>query len=132
MRTTTTGLLLALLLTLAGCSPRTEDYLEVIRGQQKVMQEITDILKKVQNEQDMAAAKEALDERFAQYEAIARKGRELPKPPPPEVQEKLDLTTLNRVVRQMNEQIQRVKDLPGGREFFAQFGGHTALLQSVD
>jgi biopolymer transport protein ExbB/TolQ len=132
MRTTATGLLLALCLALAGCAPRTEDYLEVVRGQQKVMQEITDILKKVQNDKDMAAAKDALDERFAEYEAIARKGRELPKPPPPEVQEKLDLASLNRVVRQMNDEIQRVKDLPGGRDFFAQFGGHTALLQSVE
>ncbi len=55
------------------------------------MQEVTDILKKVHNEKDMAGAADKLDERFAQFDAIARKARDLPKPPPPEVSEQLDL-----------------------------------------
>jgi hypothetical protein len=127
MRGIGSGILAVVLLTLAGCS-RTEDYLAVVRGQQQAMQEVTDILKKVHDDKDMAAAKDALDERFAKFDAIARKARDLPKPPPPEVEEKLDLNAFKRAMRNMNEEIQRVKDLPGGKEFFAQFEGRTALL----
>ena len=127
MRRTAAALLFAIVLLLPGCS-RTADYLEVIRGQEKAMQEVTEILKTVQNEKDMAAAKEALDERFAKFDAIARKARDLPKPPPPEVEQQIDLPRFKRTVSEMTAEIQRVKDLPGGKEFFAQFEGRTALL----
>lgn len=127
MRRAIAGLLFAPLLLLAGCT-RTADYLEVVNGQERAMRDVTDILKKVHNEKDLEAAKEELDERFARLEAIARKARDLPKPPPPEVEQKIDLAKFQRTVREMTAEVQRVKELPGGREFFAQFEGRTALL----
>jgi hypothetical protein len=135
MSRTATGLLvagLATMMLLAGCS-RTEEYVEVAQAQQKAMQEVTGILKKIENEMDMAAAKDELDERFARYDTIARKARELPKPPPPDVEQKLDLAAFKRAVDDMTYQIGRVKELPGGKEFFQRFEGRTELFsRTVD
>jgi hypothetical protein len=107
-------------LALAGCS-RTEEYLEVARAQQKAMEDVTEVLARIRDEKDMAAAREALDARFARFEAIARKARDLPKPPPPEVAERLDQAAFRRAFDAMGEQIQRVKELPGGKEFLQSY-----------
>jgi hypothetical protein len=118
-------------LAIAGCT-RTEDYLDVARAQQKAMQEVTAILEKVHSEKDMAAAKESLDERLTQYEAIARKARDLPKPAPPEVGEQMKAEGFVRAFERMQQEIGRVKALPGGKDFFQQFEGHTTLLHAAD
>jgi hypothetical protein len=119
------------MLAVAGCT-RTEDYLEVARAQQKAMQDVTVVLAKINDEKDMAAARETLDDRFAEYEAIARKARDLPKPAPPEVGEKMKAEGFVRSFERMQQEIGRVKGLPGGKDFFQQFQGHTTLLQGAD
>src|SRR5438874_181954 len=113
-------LLLLGLLTLTGCT-RTEDYLEVARAQQKAMEDLTEVLAQIHDEKDMAAARESLDVRFARFEAIARKARDLPKPPPPEVAERLDQARFKRAFDNLNEQIQRVRGLSGGEEFLQSY-----------
>jgi hypothetical protein len=119
------------LLSVSGCT-RTADYVEVAQSQQQAMREVTGILKKIHNARDMAAAREELDERFAQFDAVARKARELPKPPPPEVERQLDMDAFKTALTEMREQIDRVKQLEGGEEFFRQFEGNRSLFPRRD
>ncbi len=126
-----TGLLLAGLLAMAGCTGPA-DYLEVARAQQKAMEEVTNVLRKIDNEKDMAAARDELEERFARYDAIARKARDLPKPAPPEVGERMQEEGFERAIAAMQREISRVRNLPGGKEFFDQFKGRTLFPGSVD
>ena len=86
-------LVLACLLPLAGCTS-TEEYLEVARAQQKAYREVIGILAKIHDEKDMAAARDELDDRFAQCERIARKARALPKLEPPEASSPLGQAAL--------------------------------------
>jgi hypothetical protein len=108
------------LLFLAGCT-QTEDYLEVFRDQHKAVQEVTAILAKIRNEQDMAAARDELDERFVRFEKIARRARALPSPPPADVVSRVDKEGIERSIAEMRREIDRVKGLPGGEQFFSQF-----------
>jgi hypothetical protein len=112
------------LLALAGCN-RNQEYLEVVRGQEKAVRSVTAVLAKIRDEKDMAAAKEELDDRFARYEKIARKARDLPPPPQPEVGTPLAdaAFSLQKAFKEMRDEIARVQGLRGGPEFFAQFGG---------
>jgi thiamine biosynthesis lipoprotein ApbE len=112
------------LLALCGCN-RTQEYVDVTRAQEKAVRSVTAVLAEIRDEKDMAAAKEELDDRFARYEKIARKARELPRPPQPEVGTPLAdaAFSLQKAFKEMREEIARVQGLRGGAEFFAQFEG---------
>jgi hypothetical protein len=112
------------LLAWSGCS-RTEERLAVAREQEQAFRSVTAILAKINDEKDMAVAKEELDDRFAHCEKIARKGRDLPLAAAPEAGTPLAeaAIAMQKAVREMESQVNRVRQLPGGAEFFAQFGG---------
>jgi hypothetical protein len=116
MSTIRARLVLVGLLALAGCT-RTEDYVEVVAAQQQAMQEVTAILAKIQNEQDMAAARDELQESYARYDAIQRRANALPKPPPPEVASRIDGAGYKQAFEELQSQVRRVHGLPGGGEF---------------
>ena len=109
------------LLALSGCS-RTEEVLEVAREQEQAMRDVTAVLAKIRDEKDMAAAKDEFDERFARFEKIARKARDLPHPPQPEIGTPLGdaAISMEKAFREMQDQVNRVRRLPGGEEFFSQ------------
>lgn len=115
------ALLMFALLTIAGCT-RPEDYVAVSREQQKAMQDVTAILSKIHDAQDMAAAKAELDDRLKDCDAVARKANALPKPPP-EAQARLEGEQIfvQNAFDAMGREVRRVRDLPGGRAFFKQF-----------
>ncbi len=118
------------LLALPGCT-RTEDYLEVARAQQEALRDVTAVLTHIHSEKDMAAAKEKLDDGEARFEAIARKARALPKPPP-EVASRLqdEAPKMQRALEQLRDEVQRVRGLPGGQEFLKQYQGRTGLFSA--
>jgi hypothetical protein len=122
MRMTRWALVLGLLV-LSGCS-RTDEILEVAREQEQAIRGVTAVLAKIHDEKDMAAAKDELDARFARFEKIARKARALPHPPTPEVGTPLGdaAVSLQKAIREMQGEIDRVKELRGGEKFFSQFG----------
>jgi hypothetical protein len=117
------------LLALGGCT-RPEEYAEVARQQRAALQKMADILAEVQSEKDLPRAKADLDERLGDFEAIARKGSALPKPPPPEAAARLEQEKypLQRAVDRLREEVERVKRLPGGEEFFKQYQGRTSVF----
>jgi hypothetical protein len=112
------------LLAGSGCS-RTEEHLAVAHEQEQAFRGVTAILAKIRDQSDMAVARDELDDRFARCEKIARKARDLPHPPPPEVGTPLGdaASSMQRAIAEMKAEIERVRQLPGGVEFFAQFGG---------
>ncbi len=116
------GPILVGLVFLGGCS-QTGDYLEVFRDQHKAVQEVTAILARIRNEEDMAAARDELDDRYVRFEQIARRANALPKPPPDDVASRVDQVGMERSIADMRREIDRVKALPGGEEFFRQFEG---------
>src|SRR5436305_1361940 len=93
----------------AGCT-RSEEYVEVARGQRKAMEEIRSVLADVKDEKSMEAAKAELDRRFDQYEAIARRARALPQPSA-EARARLEdeKRPLETALRDMRAEIDRVK-----------------------
>jgi hypothetical protein len=124
------GLLLCGLLILAGCS-RTEEYRAVVRDQKKAIDELTDILARIDDEKGMAGAQEALDERIDRFERIASKARALPKPSPDVVEQlESDAAALKRASEKLVRQVNRVRELPGAEKFFKQFKGRTSLFST--
>ncbi|MSQ95943.1 MAG: hypothetical protein EXR98_15505 [Gemmataceae bacterium] len=111
-----------ILLIVVGCTSN-ERYFEVAREQRAALHEITDILKTIKDEKSMADAKTALDEKAKQFEAIARKAKALPKPPPAEVSKRWqeDEFVIQAEIRQLAVVVKKVKELPGGEEFLSQF-----------
>jgi hypothetical protein len=113
---------IALLLISAGCN-REQAYLDVAREQRASWKELTDILATVKDEKSMASAKTALEKQNAKYEALAKKARSLPRPPPPEVNQRLqeDEGLIRATLRHLHTEAERVGKLPGGEEFLKQF-----------
>lgn len=111
-----------LLLMFAGCT-KPEAYYEVFREQRATYREVTTILAEIQDEKSMAQAKAKLEEQFEKSEATARKAEALPKPPPAEVEARLreDRASMERVLKDLQDQIGRVQKLDGGKAFFKQF-----------
>jgi hypothetical protein len=111
------------LLASSGCS-RTEEILAVAREQEQAYRDVTAVLATIRDEKDMEAAKEEFDDRYARCEKIARKARDLPKPPTPEAGTPLGdaASSMQKAVREMQAEINRVRGLRGGKEFFSQFG----------
>jgi hypothetical protein len=104
------------MLALAGCT-RTDDYVQVVRAHQKAMQDVTAVLAKIQKEDDMAAAREELRESYTRCDALQKKANALPKPPPPEVVDRIDPAGYKQAFDDMVDQVRRVHRLQGGEEF---------------
>jgi hypothetical protein len=123
------GGILAAILLAAGCSDP-QRYYEVMREQRTALQEVADILAGIEDEKTMAAAKEKLEGRKERFEAIARKARALPQPPPEVVQERLqqDAFLTQRALDRYREQLIRVRKLPGGADFLKQFESQSESL----
>ncbi len=119
------------LLVLLGCTSN-EQYFEVAREQRTAWNEMADILATIKDEQSMADAKSALDAKTKQFEAIARKAKALPKPPP-EVNKQLeeDKFVIQRALGRLSAEVIRVKKLPGGDEFLNQFQSRAPGLFSA-
>ena len=124
---------IVILLLPAGCT-RDEDYLEVFRAQQANWKETADILATITDEKSMANAKASLEERSKNFEAISQKANALPKPPPASVLKRLeeDRFVMERSVQRLQDEVKRVRELPGGAEFLKQFESRSpGLLSSV-
>src|SRR4051812_34723557 len=120
------------LLLLAGCADRTQEYVEVLREQRKALDELAEVLSRIEDDKGMAAAKAELSTRFSRYDQIAGRARELP-PPSDETRRKLedDGAALRNAVERVRGQIRRVQALPGGEAFFQQFDTPTRLLSTL-
>jgi DNA repair ATPase RecN len=113
------------LLVLAGCS-QTEEYREVIRAQQKAIEEVTEILAGIDDEKGMVKAQDDLNERIDRFERIARKARALPGPSPETVKQmEPDVQAMQAASEKLISQVDRVRKLPGSEKFFEQFDGMT-------
>lgn len=124
---------LLFLLAPAGCS-KEEDYMEVFREQQAAYRETADILATIKDEKTMADAKSALDERFKRFEAIAKRAKALPQPPPPSVVNRMkdEEFVMKRTMSHLQDQLKRVSELKGGKEFLRQFeSGSPGVLPVV-
>jgi hypothetical protein len=120
------------LLVLTGCT-RPQDYVNVAREQQRAMQEVTEILARVRDEKDLAAARAELDERVERYEAIVRRAKALPQPPSEEAQRLLqdEQPAFQTALRRLSEQVVRVRALPGASAFFEQYEGRSRIFTSA-
>jgi hypothetical protein len=122
-----------LVLTLAGCA-KDEDYFEVLREQRGAWKEMADILATVHDDKSMTDAKTALEERGKKFDAISRKAKALPNPPPQEVLKRMeaDRFVMERTVARLQSEVERVRKLPGGVEFLKQFeSGSQGLMSAV-
>jgi hypothetical protein len=120
------------LLILAGCTSN-EQYFEVAREQRAAWNETADILKTIKDEKSMAEAKTALDEKTKQFEVLAKKANALPKPPPPEVNQRLreDEFIIQAALGRLKAEVKRVSNLQGGEEFLQQFRSRSPGLFSA-
>ena len=120
-------------ITITGCT-RPEAYYDAFREQRANFREVTAILAEIQDEKSMADATAKLKAKSDQFDATARKFEALPKPFPPEVEERYreDLPTLQRDVLDMKDQVDRVQKLKGGKAFLKQFeSGQSGLFNAV-
>ena len=126
------GSCVLMLVLAAGCA-RDDDYYEVFREQRANLKDITDLLATVKDEQSMAQAKAAFAEKAQKYEAIARKAKALPSPPPPAVMKRFqeDRSLLESRLLLLQREVARVRKLPGGEEFLKQFDSNSPGLFSA-
>jgi hypothetical protein len=123
---------LALVFLAAGCASE-EDYYQVMREQRQALKEVADILETVKDEESMATAKVSLDQQVQKFDAISKRARALPNPPPKEV-----IARMNDEKRQMEThlerlriEVRRINQLRGGPEFWKQFPSDSQGLFSV-
>ena len=117
-----------ILLVAAGCT-KEEDYLEVSREQRAAWKEMTDILATIKDEKSMADAQVALKKHTPKYEALARKAKALPKPPPDVIKRlQEDEVIIRATLRHLHTEVERVGKLPGGDEFMKQFQSNSQGL----
>lgn len=121
-----------LLFFLAGCA-RDEDYLQVVRDQRALLKEAADILETVTDKESMAKAKVELDRVAQKAEHVSKRANALPKPPPPRLMESLqkEAKFTNTALERLTIEVQRVKKLPGGPEFWKQFTSDSQGLFSA-
>jgi hypothetical protein len=123
----------AVLLAAAGCGGADRaDYLKVFHDQRVALDEMADVLEKVQDAKSMDAARAELRSRTEQYEAVARRAKSLPAPSP-EVVRRLEQEAfiLQRAINRVQEQVRRVAELPGGEAFLKQFSGNVNAFSSM-
>jgi hypothetical protein len=104
----------------AGCgSGSPSPYLAIFQEKINELQELTEVLSTVKDESSMAAARREWKKRSRRFEQQAEKNREVPKPSAAikrQVEEEL-APQFNRTMEQLQAEIRRIKDLPGGDEF---------------
>ena len=118
-------------LGLAGCGTDSEEYLKVFRAQKAAWEEIAEVLAKIEDEKGMAAAKEELGNRLEEFDSIARRAKLLPEPSD-DVRKRLEQERfgMQRAADRLLEEVRRVKELPGGEDFFREFEGKATVFQS--
>jgi hypothetical protein len=107
---------------LGGCT-KDQDYLDVLSEQQAAWNDVADVLETIKDEKSMAAARTALEERAEKFDAVVKKAQALP-PPGPETLKKMEQRAflLQRAIERAQEEVRRVRALPGGEAFWRQFG----------
>jgi hypothetical protein len=123
--------LVLLLLALAGCA-NDQEYFDVLNQQQAAWNEVGDILETVKDQKSMAEAKTVLESRVEKFEAVAKKAQALPKPSS-ELVEKLEQKRylMQRAIERAQDEVRRVRALPGGEAFCSQFGSKYQGLMSA-
>src|SRR5882724_6374719 len=103
---------------LAGCGG-TDPRIAMLRSRTAVQKEIHQILVGVKDTASMAEAKTKLDDRYDHCERLAQKARELDRNLPPDVAEQMlrEKKGLEQAVADTAREIQRIKELPGGKDF---------------
>ena len=127
-----TGILIAATGWIGGCT-KPQAYLDVLQEQRAAWKEMTEILAKVHDEKSMVEAKSALEERRERFEQIARKMKALPEPSA-EVRQRMENESYvtQRALKRLQEEVGRVRALPGGEKFFEQFASNQqSLFQAV-
>lgn len=114
--------LLLALLALGGCG-RESSYRAVVRDQTGAYAEMTSILKAVNDEASMTAAREKLQDRKKDFDAISSRAKSLPRPDK-EMADRLgdDIARMNTALQNFRAEVQRVQGLPGGAEFIKNVG----------
>lgn len=111
------GLHLVLVLGLAGCN-RSEQYAEIVREQAEAQRELTEILAAVKDEATMKSARTELRKRLGRFQHAQKKAQALSRPSEA-VAAKLheELGELDRSWSDLQREIRRIHELPGGQEF---------------
>jgi len=108
---------LPFIVALAGCNSA-EPYLEVARQQQANWDEMTKVLESVTDEKSMEAARERFEELTVRGQTLSRRVKAMPKPSPEILEQLHDHSrSLQRSVNRVQEELARVRQLPGGPEF---------------
>jgi hypothetical protein len=124
--------LLGLLFSLAGCA-KEKDYVDAFREQRAAWRELTEVLTTIRDERSMADAKASLEKRLEKFEQAAAKVRALPKPSE-EMLGKLqqDQSGMSRALENLQDEVRRVRHLPGGPAFLKQFQSTSPGLLSAE
>jgi hypothetical protein len=120
-------------LSAAGCGGADRaDYLKVFHDQKVALDDMADVLEKVQDAPSMDEARAELRSRAEQYESVARRAKALP-PPPADVVRRLEEESfiLQKAINRVQEQVRRVQQLPGGEAFLKQFSGNVNAFASM-
>jgi len=120
------------MLSLTGCA-KEKDYLDVFREQRSAWRDLTEVLATVRDEKSMADAKGTLEDRLEKYEKIAAKARALPKPSA-QILMKLeqDRASMQRAAENLQDEVRRVRALPGGPAFLKKFESQSPGLLSAE
>lgn len=112
------GLRLAVLaLGLTGCN-RTAQYAEVVREQAQAFRELTEVLSTVTDEATMKSARGELRKRWDRFQQVQKKAKALSKPSEGvEIKLHEELGELDRSWSDLQRELRRIQDLPGGHEF---------------
>ena len=112
---------LATLVFFTGCG--SGPYADVLKDQLDAQKELTRILGTVTDEPSMAAAKQQLLKKYKAFERIREKALTLPKPSARVVKQlKEELgPQMEESIYDLQREIRRIKDLPGGKEFLDDF-----------
>ena len=117
-----------------GCAQSPEPYLEVVHAQRAALNEMAEILAKIDDETSLAAAKASLDERLERFEKIAAKASALPAPSDG-VRRRVeqDKVLLDSAVRNLKYYVGRVQrlNLKGAPAFFGHFEAKNRSLFGV-
>ena len=114
------GVFLGLVLGCGGQDPT--PYVEALREQQTAYMELSKLLSAISDEKSLAETKSNFQTKFQTFEEIADRAKRLPAPTP---QTKMELEKnragLARSIDTVRDHIRRIRRIPGGEAFFAEY-----------
>jgi hypothetical protein len=113
------GLLVFVMVGLVSGCNRAAPYLETARTQHAAMVEMKQILEGITDRESMESAKERLTDLMVRCQHNARAAQQLPRPSDGIVRQLAEeKVKLDRAMKDVQQEVRRVRDLPGGVELF--------------